>query len=234
LTPPGEGPRRPPVGLGARALTGIGPGARPVAGTGLGARGAGGSAVDPREAWRLFIAVPVPPDVREALADAIAPVRRDVDARWQSQDTWHLTLRFLGDTPAEAVPRIGAALEGVAAACRPFRAELGGSGTFGRGRDGAVAWIGVGAGSAELTALATAIARALDPAAAAREAPFRAHLTLARQAPPDVEAGLGEALADAGRLAWTADRVILYRSILGRGPAQHIELVTALLGAGPG
>ena len=39
-----------------------------------------------------------------------------------------------------------------------------------------------------------------------------------------------DASADPATLSWTADRIVLYRSILGRGPAQHLALATALLG----
>ncbi len=59
------------------------------------------------EAQRLFIAVPVPDDVRMALAAALDPVRRRVrGGRWSAPETWHLTLRFLGDTLPDAVPGI--------------------------------------------------------------------------------------------------------------------------------
>jgi 2'-5' RNA ligase len=194
---------------------------------------------------RLFIAVPIPVAVRTALADRLAGERqRHARARWQSPETWHLTLRFLGDTPAEVVPAIGDAMRLVARSQSPFEIRLGGTGVFERRRGPRVAWLGVTQGSAELTALATALARALRPDAADAEPPFRPHLTLAREAPPGIEVALAEVFApvvpdrsarradDTGpsALAWLADRLVLYRSELGRDGARHSALLEAALG----
>ncbi|HEX7496641.1 MAG TPA: 2'-5' RNA ligase family protein, partial [Candidatus Limnocylindrales bacterium] len=57
--------------------------------------------------------------------------------------------------------------------------------------------------------------------------PFQAHLTLART---DGVVGADEyarRLADAAkdvRLTWQADRLVLYKSLLGRGPARYQAL----------
>ena len=67
------------------------------------------------------------------------------------------------------------------------------------------------------------------------ERPFRAHLTLGRA---DGVPGAGRAvaaLADAAATldaAWTVDRLVVYRSDLGHGPARYRPLATALLGGG--
>jgi len=194
---------------------------------------------------RLFIAVPIPVAVRTALSDRLQGERqRYARARWQSPETWHLTLRFLGDTPAEVVPLIGDAMRSVAGNQPPFEIRLGGTGVFQRRRGPSVAWLGVTQGSSELAALATALGRALRPGAADTEPPFRPHLTLAREAPPGIENALAEAFAplasarraeradEAGSsaLAWLADRLVLYRSELGRDGARHSALIEAALG----
>src|SRR5213083_3090268 len=54
---------------------------------------------------RIFVAVPLPPDARDAVANLVDRVRgagvpgggRDV--RWVRLDGLHLTLRFIGPTP---------------------------------------------------------------------------------------------------------------------------------------
>ena len=98
------------------------------------------------EAWRLFIAVPIADDVRVTLAAALEPVRVGArGGRWQSPETWHLTLRFLGDTRPDDVPGIRDALKDVAAAQAPFAAALGRAGAFER-RAGRVAWVGLEGG----------------------------------------------------------------------------------------
>jgi 2'-5' RNA ligase len=91
----------------------------------------------------------------------------------------------------------------------------------------------VGDGARELAALAdrfsTELAEGGWPPA---ERPFAAHLTLARSdgvpgASAAVEAlGAAAATLDA---SWTVDRIVLFESILGGGPARYVALRTALL-----
>jgi RNA 2',3'-cyclic 3'-phosphodiesterase len=200
--------------------------------------------------WRLFIALPVPGRVRDALAAALEPVRaRAASGRWQDPGTWHLTLRFLGDTRRGSVPAIEAALHDAAAGHVPFHASLGRAGSF-EHRGGRVAWIGLDQGVEPVARLAGSLAARLAPDEIERE-PFRAHLTIARDAPDGLVPALQTAL-DAARttlagpsrvglgrpsqpvaggdaLAWTADRLVLYRSVLGRGGAVHTEIAEARL-----
>ena len=200
--------------------------------------------------WRLFIALPVPGHVRDALAAALDPVRARVRrGRWQDPGTWHLTLRFLGDTPPGSVPSIEVALEDAATGQPPFAASLGRAGSFER-RGGRVAWIGLERGVEPVARLAGSLATRLAPGEIERE-PFRVHLTIARDAPdglvPVLQAALDSARASAagpprvglGRppqpvaggdaLTWTVDRLVLYRSVLGRGGAVHTEIAGARL-----
>ncbi len=213
------------------------------------------SAGEPRadEAWRLFVAIPVPGDVRAALEAALWRVRDEVrGGRWLGPETWHLTLRFLGDTPVGAIPRIEDAVRRAAATAGPFEASLGRAGAFER-RFGRVAWIGLERGADQVAGLATALTATLAPQEVSHE-PFRPHLTIAREAPAALVPALDAALAEtrAGRLrvgpvglgagpalprrsgadalSWTVDRLVLYRSVLGRGGAQHTALVEAHLG----
>ncbi len=209
------------------------------------------------EAWRLFIAIPVPDEVRSALAAALDPVRaRFRGGRWQSADTWHLTLRFVGDTPVGDLPAIEQAIRAVAATGAPFRIELGEAGSFERRRGGRVAWVGLALGGPEVAALAGRLASALAPGEPA-DLPPQVHLTIARDAPDGLVAavvaameafragtrgaeragrvGLGSRsvgpLVGEGSFAWMADRLVLYRSVLGRGGATHTALLEARLGS---
>jgi 2'-5' RNA ligase len=183
------------------------------------------------EEWRLFIAVPLPPAVREAVAGLVGRLRQVApEARWQSPDTWHLTLVFLGQTPAREVPRLAEIINGVAASGRPFRTELRGAGSFGGGRRPLVAWIGVGAGAGELAVLAAQLEGAIDPRRESR--PLRPHLTVAREAPPRLVEALQASMAARPGLSWTSDRLVLYRSVLGPRGSTHTELVSAPLGGG--
>ncbi len=198
--------------------------------------------------WRLFVAVPLPEGVRAALVDILDPVRRRVrGGRWQAPETWHLTVRFLGETPLTALPAIETAVRRTAASQGPFPIELGEAGAFGRRRGGRVAWVGLTRGEAELAALAARLAALLVPGQAVQE-PFRVHLTIAREAPDELVAAVAAAIRAArqrdrwaadvpvglgaravrparGVLAWTADRLVLYRSVLGSAGATHTPLL---------
>lgn len=157
-------------------------------------------------ALRLFFALPLPPELREALGlwrPALPP------ARWARPEGLHVTLAFLGERPAEALP----VLEGIAAAVadrhRTFTlrtARLGGFPERGRAR---VLWLGLEPSPA-LEALAGDLRRALTAAGEVFDArPFRAHLTLARLHQPRSLAGL----ADPAPAAFAADRLVLYESV---------------------
>ncbi|HEX5578086.1 MAG TPA: RNA 2',3'-cyclic phosphodiesterase, partial [Candidatus Limnocylindria bacterium] len=97
--------------------------------------------------WRCFVAVPLPGELREDLRTWMTTVRRDgsldADWRWTDPDGWHLTLAFLGATPADAVPAIVDRLAAVAGESEDFAVAAGGIGAFpGRNR-ARVLWYGV-------------------------------------------------------------------------------------------
>ena len=199
-----------------------------------------GPAAERPAAWRLFVAVPLPRPVLDDLARRTAALRqRREAARWQSPETWHLTLRFLGDTDPSEVPRIVDAMRATATRCPAFDVELGRPGSFGGAGRGRILWIGVSRGAAELERCAALLADDLaDPAGGAgsgpagREQRFRAHLTLAREAEPGLPDRLAEALRPGQPLRWRADRLVLYRSFLGPGGARHEEQAGVALGTG--
>lgn len=130
---------------------------------------------------RLFVALELPPQVRAALGEignrlrpAAAP-----GVRWTNPGGIHLTLKFIGEVPADKMDRIRAALAAVHAP-RAVSAVFRGLGWFPQARHPRVLWAGVEAGG-ELAELAASIERALEPLGVARESrEFRPHLTLAR------------------------------------------------------
>ena len=65
---------------------------------------------------RLFVAVNFPPAVRDAIRDALDdfPVANP-PWRWAAPETWHLTLKFLGETEHDDFPRVVEALDAVRA-----------------------------------------------------------------------------------------------------------------------
>ncbi len=196
---------------------------------------------------RLFIAVPLGDAAREAVARLMGGLGappdggRDPDPaappsarlRWVRSANLHLTLRFLGATAPAAVPAVEAAVDRTARAARPFAARLAGAGAFPSPARPRAVFLRVGDGAADLVALAdrlsTELAEGGWPPA---ERPFAAHLTLARSdgvpgAPAAVDA-LGAAAASL-EAAWTVDRIVLFESVLGGGPARYVALRTVPL-----
>ena len=191
---------------------------------------------------RLFVAVPLPEPAVAAVVDIVDAVRAAGlpdgmhDVRWVRLDGLHLTLRFLGPTPED---RIGPTIDAVQAATAgpdapgPFEIVLGGAGAFPeRGRPRAI-WIGLTAGVTELDTLSARLGGALTTAGwEPDDRPFRPHLTLARSdglaAGPIVADRLSAAMV--GRsIGTTADRIVLYESQTGGGPARYVPLATSML-----
>ena len=196
---------------------------------------------------RLFVAAPLGDAAREAVARLMRELGappdggRDPDPcappsarlRWVRSANLHLTLRFLGATAPSSVPALEEALDRAARASRPFEARLSGAGAFPSPARPRAVFLRVGDGARELAALADRFSIELaeggwPPA----ERPFAAHLTLARSdgvpgASAAVEAlGAAAATLDA---SWTVDRIVLFESVLGGGPARYVALRTALL-----
>jgi 2'-5' RNA ligase len=98
-------------------------------------------------------------------------------------------------------------------------------------------WIGIVSGAPELDALAVRVGERLAEAGwPPDDRPFRAHLTLARAD------GLAAGTLVAGRLAnamrdrridFVADRLTLFESVTGGGPARYEPVANAAFGARP-
>jgi 2'-5' RNA ligase len=131
---------------------------------------------------RLFLAVPLAPDVRDALVRAQGRLRRTrARVGWVAPQNLHITLAFLGDVPAEAVPALGAALEAAGSPLASFDCRVAGLGHYGSPRSPRVLWAGVSEGAAELGRLYAAVAPAVAAQGIALEKrPFHAHITLGR------------------------------------------------------
>jgi 2'-5' RNA ligase len=195
---------------------------------------------DPPGTSRLFVAVPVADDVRRAVGELMEAVaggpieeRAPGQPRWVRADGLHLTLRFLGATPDERRPALETALLTAARGVASFRVVLSGGGAFPNPSRPRVLWIGIGEGEAHLADLARRLDDELAPLGWPREGrPLAAHLTLART---DGVPGADERarrLAELARdveLSWRADRLVLYKSILGRGPARYEVVAEAPL-----
>ena len=170
-----------------------------------------------------------------AILRAVGPAGEARGIRWVLADRLHLTLRFLGATPAEALAPLATALDQAAAGIRAFRVSIAGAGAFPSVERPRVLWLGLREGAAELAALASALDAPLARLGwPAPTRPFRGHLTVARTDAAGYGAGATAAralIAAAGSRSsrFEADRVVLFQSHLGRGPARYEALAETRL-----
>ncbi len=178
---------------------------------------------------RRFVAIGVPPTVREALEEALEPVRdRLAELRTTDPASWHLTLAFLGEVGDERldgiVEVVRAALADVAP---PATLTLDRAGEFRR----SVLWAGVrDEPEGQLARLGGAIqsgcAGAGLPVEQRRVHP---HVTIARaRRGSSVRPGQVAAVSDAvetvrtaGDARWAPTHVGVWASHLGNGPARY-------------
>jgi len=202
-------------------------------------RGRWAAPVDPPDVLRLFYAVPVPADARAKVGELIDRVQAGVGdgtarIRWVSVEGLHLTLRFLGPVPESLRPALEAAADTIAKAAAPFEVVLSGGGAFPSLARPRSLWVGVSEGGDGLSSLADGLSRlARDEGLELETRPFAAHLTIGRtdgvRLGPTAARVLAEA-ASAIEVRFSADRVVLFRSRLGGGPARYEALHEARLG----
>lgn len=129
---------------------------------------------------RAFLAIPLPPPTRQALASVANQIE---GLRAQKPHTLHLTIRFL-DEIADPAPIIQAVTP-VAAAHEPFEMSLERIGVFPRKGTPRVVWVGLGAGEMQAGALAAGVESALLPLGFSRDRrPWHGHVTLGRYRTP--------------------------------------------------
>src|SRR5213080_1392598 len=98
----------------------------------------------PPERVRLFVALNLPPAVREALWAATAALRElGLPVNWVRGDGIHLTLKFLGEVVDDREAEITAALGRAAAGARTLPLALAGFGVFPDFRRPRVVWAGI-------------------------------------------------------------------------------------------
>lgn len=174
---------------------------------------------------RAFVALEVPEGFRRETAALARQIEADVSGRFPSQDTYHITLAFLGDISEHgselAIEAIDAACEGI----RPVHLHPEGLGKFGRSSD-ATLWLGL-ARDDGMMELASRVREELTARGVGFDGKaFKPHLTLARRArlpkgrlpelpfPQDAE----------------ATRVTLFKSTLAPEGATYKPLYTVELG----
>ena len=183
---------------------------------------------------RLFVAINLPTDVREAVWNAMAPMRACApELSWVDQSRLHLTLKFLGELPGERLSAVAAALTRVADQHRELTMELGGIGAFPNFRRAQVVWMGV-TQDARLELLHHDVEVDFEQIGFELEGrPFRPHLTLARVKAVLPDDGMRELRRVAARTALRREvsvrTIDLMQSDLSTAGPRYTTLLSAAL-----
>jgi 2'-5' RNA ligase len=174
---------------------------------------------------RLFVAVDLPEAVRQEVAAMCTQVS---EARWVKLHQLHITLRFMGKTPDDALADIRDRLAGVK--IPPFPLALQGAGTFPAAADvrrARVLWLGLNP-EEPLVQLKREIDSHLGTHAEGEKQGFAPHLTLARftRRPNDSLTRFLSQHHDYGSTTWQVACFRLYQSTLHSGGAVHDVVAT--------
>ena len=133
------------------------------------------------ETLRTFVALLLPDDAQRALEREQQDLAgRVCGVKWASSRAIHVTLVFLGPTPAAAIAGISTVVREAAACCKPITFTLQGIGAFPNTRSPRVIWAGMQDCPA-LMDLQQQLADGLDALGFQKDTkPFSAHVTLGR------------------------------------------------------
>lgn len=180
---------------------------------------------------RVFLAVELDPETRSALEAFQRQLHEMLPAiNWVRPQSWHLTVKFLGEVEENQLEPIKRAVEKAVSNCSSFSLQIEGFGGFPHLRNPRVLWAGVTGQVDELHLLALHVDEALSPLGFPLESkPFRAHLTLARIKDRAREVGVALTKLDVlenvhffGEL--TVERLCLFRSELKPTGANYHRL----------
>lgn len=185
---------------------------------------------------RLFVAVNFPTRFVDDLATRLDGWRRALPLAWTRAETWHLTLMFLGEWPAERLPALQAALAAEAATHRPFAVQPGALDAFPDLRAPRVLFLQfLPADGGPLHALAAGVRARVEsawPAGPQDRKAFKPHLTLARIKDP-LSRDQREILGRIDLGAWPAQPVTTVRLVaseLRPQGARHVDQAVLPLG----
>lgn len=131
---------------------------------------------------RIFIAV----ELEDKLKESIGEIQKklicvNADVKWVKTGNFHLTLKFIGETGAQAVGRIIETLDANLKSCRPHGITIENIGVFPSEISPNIIWAGVGAGKDDICGLAQLVEEKLSAAGFAGEKrKFLPHMTLGR------------------------------------------------------
>ena len=197
------------------------------------------------ESCRLFVAISLPEEVKAGIEKAQAELRRALPeecVRWTKREQFHLTLKFMGNVPADRIESLLFAVQRVCHAFPALRLRAERIGAFPNVKSPRVIWAGMHDREGFLPKLQPVVDAAVKEfTAETAEGEFTGHVTLGRarglkcpQAQTFATLAAGMAERDFGE--WIAGKVEIIRSELSPGGARYTTLAAIPLdgGAAPG
>ena len=183
---------------------------------------------------RLFIAMPLPPQVEEELGKIIFLLKQKGSrVKWVAPKNIHLTIRFLGDTEEHLVGDLSSLIDVVAGKFDPVASAIGQLGAFPNLRSPRIIWAGLRDNIEVLAKLAGQVELAVRELRFKKEPKqFKAHLTLGRVRDSSPLLALTEYLQSftLEEISVTFDRLTLFKStLMPQGPI-YDRLHEAMLG----
>jgi RNA 2',3'-cyclic 3'-phosphodiesterase len=193
--------------------------------------------------WRLFLAVRIPDDVVELIAEITQELdRAALPLRLVEPHLAHITLHFLGETAPERAELLKLALPTAVTSIRPFRLSTTHLGVFPNDRKPRVLWLGLAGDTDPLKRVHTALGKTLQAYEFETESrDFHPHITLARtreQATPSFPGDLAKIISSPamraalsrGPVQFDVQEVELIRSHLSKSGSRYETVGTYMLG----
>jgi len=192
------------------------------------------------ERVRAFLAVPSDPMWIESAKTLVARLHQSLpEASWTRPESWHLTLKFLGEVSQEAISDFTAAIEPVAA--ETVTGEIQAQGALLFPPRGQARVLGVGFAPSETLEGITRLAeegerQARKIGAEVSKRPFHPHVTFGRLRHPwprEAVAAYQREVEGWSFPSWQARACVLYASRLERDGAVHTPLAEWSFTGGP-
>jgi 2'-5' RNA ligase len=130
---------------------------------------------------RCFVAIEIPEPIKRDIGELLEILKKyNVDVKWIRHENLHLTLKFLGNTPEDLLPKIKESLLNIVLSYEPFDIKIYTTGVFPNKKYPRVIWVGV-EDSGILTKLKKDIENSMVLLGYQKEdREFNPHLTLGR------------------------------------------------------
>jgi RNA 2',3'-cyclic 3'-phosphodiesterase len=132
-------------------------------------------------AMRTFIALPTSTIIQQLMADVQSRLKAaQADVKWESQDKFHITLKFLGDTEQSKIELLTSALSKIAKQLPTLEITYDSLGVFPNLHNPRVVWLGTQSNQAILDLQSAVEKTCMDFGFHKEERAFHPHITFGR------------------------------------------------------